>query len=379
MRSFSCDHCHHLVFFENSQCLHCGAQLAFVPERMAVTALQPHPWLENCWDPLSPTVRETYPSLRMCANHAQYGSACNFTTESDGSQPYCVSCRQTRWLPDLSDPRNLPRWIKIENAKRYLFYTLSRLQLTTLQGVQPPIFDFLQDLPGQAPVMTGHASGTITLNVAEADDDERARVRLALHEPYRTLLGHLRHESGHFFWDILIRGTPWQDAFRILFGDESRDYGDALRLHYENPLPLNWHVQFVSAYATAHPWEDWAETWAHYLHVMDLLETAASYQVSLQLPGQAHPIAALQDPFASHDQDFVHILQQCMPVTLMLNSLNRSLGQNDAYPFALSNGAIEKLGFVHRVVNAHRQRWQAALGASTPLAAPTSLGGAAAP
>lgn len=357
MRAFTCDHCGHLVFFENTTCVHCGSTLAFVPERMRMAALELSPSLPHLWEPRSPALRQEIAHLRMCRNRSSEGAACNFTTDADGSQPYCVSCRQTRWLPNFANPQNVLRASKVENAKRYLFYTLSCLHLTSIQGFAAPTFDFLEDLPGQ-PIFTGHLSGTITLNVAEADDDERARRRLAMSEPYRTLLGHLRHESGHFFWDTLVRDTPWLEPFRSLFGDERQDYAQALQAHYaRGPAgPLDWQKHHVSAYAAAHPWEDWAETWAHYLHMMDLLETAASYHVQLRLPGHLASWPPMDDPFSNTQAPFDHILQQCVPLTLMLNSLNRSLGQNDAYPFALSTGAIAKLTFVHQVVSAHRQQ-----------------------
>lgn len=361
MRAFNCDHCGHLVFFESTSCVHCGCSLAFVPEQMRMAALAPSGSTPGMWVPQSPTLQQTTPLLRMCHNRSSQGAACNFTTDADGSQPYCVSCRQTRWLPNFENPQNLLRANQLENAKRYLFYTLSCLQLTSLQGLPAPVFDFLEDQPGQTPVMTGHASGTITLNVAEADDDERARRRLAMFEPYRTLLGHLRHESGHFFWDVLIKDSAWLPRFRALFGDERQDYDQALQAHYaRGPAgPDGWQQQHISAYAATHPWEDWAETWAHYLHTMDLVETAASYRVQLRLPGHLASWPPMEDPFTPIQTPFEHILQQCVPLTLMLNSLNRSLGHSDAYPFAPSPGAVTKLQFVHEVVMEHRMRWAA--------------------
>lgn len=362
MRTFTCDHCGQLVFFENTSCVHCGSALAFVPERMCMAALTASATLPHTWEPQSPILRQAMASLRMCHNRSSNGATCNFTTDADGAQPYCISCRQTRWLPNLANPQNLLRTNQLENAKRYLFYTLSCLQLSALQGVPAPTFDFLEDLPRQPPVMTGHGSGTITLNVAEADDDERARRRVAMREPYRTLLGHLRHESGHFFWEVLVKDSAWLAPFRSLFGDERQDYAQALQAHYtRGPAgPADWQQQHISAYAAAHPWEDWAETWAHYLHMMDLLDTAASYRVQLRLPGQLASWPPMDDPFSATATPFEHLLQQCVPLTLMLNSLNRSLGHSDAYPFAPSAGAIAKLKFVHDVVTAHRMQKSAA-------------------
>ncbi|WP_370681434.1 putative zinc-binding metallopeptidase [Comamonas sp. GB3 AK4-5] len=364
MRAFNCDHCGHLVFFDSVHCVHCGSKLAFVPELLRMVALRPArpmdaaaPALQH-WQALAPTADMAAPARcwRMCANQALH-QACNFSVHEDDPQALCLACRQTRWLPDLQDSAHLRRWRLMEDAKRQLFYTLARLRLTVLDGVPSPAYEFLADQPGQPPVITGHSHGTIVLNVAEADEDERTRRRLALHEPYRTLEGHLRHESGHFFWELLVRANAQVlERFRQLFGDERQDYAQALERHYvQGPAgPADWHSQHVSAYASAHPWEDWAETWAHYLHLVDLLETAASFGTSVTIPGQAQP-QAVHDPFTPPWDQFDAMLQAWVPLTLLLNSLNRSLGQQDAYPFALSSGAMTKLRFVHELLAAHRR------------------------
>ncbi|WP_198971416.1 zinc-binding metallopeptidase family protein [Xylophilus sp. ASV27] len=360
MKIFSCDTCRHPVFFENVQCLNCGSTLAFLPDQLNVAALQAAPSPQDAspsaplWQRASaPEPRRTY---RMCLNHDLY-QACNFAVPAEDPNPLCISCRQTRVLPDLSLQANQHRWYLIEIAKRRLFYTLARLGLANTenraQGEQGPVFAFLAEQPGGPPVMTGHQDGLITLNVAEADDDERARRRVLLREPYRTLLGHLRHESGHYYWNQLIRDAGRLAAFRQIFGDESVDYGQALQQYYASgPSGDDWQTAHVSSYATAHPWEDWAETWAHYLHMVDLLETAAAFHANLVVPGTAPmPREGVSNPFDTPETDFTQLVQQWVPVTLMLNSLNRSLGQNDAYPFALSAGALHKLRFVHDVIH----------------------------
>jgi hypothetical protein len=262
-------------------------------------------------------------------------------------------------LPDLSVPHNHERWYRIEVAKRRLFYTLAELGLVSAEPANGerdgPVFDFLADLPGQQ-VMTGHCEGVITLNVAEADDTERVRRRIALHEPYRTLLGHLRHESGHFYWDRLILDGGRLDAFRAMFGDERADYQQALDAYYTGGgAASGLQDHHVSAYATSHPWEDWAETWAHYLHMVDLLETAASYHTRLLVPGNNPDEAEeVTNPFEGGSVGFEQLVNQWVPLTLLLNSLNRSLGQDDAYPFALSGQALGKLRFVHDVIRTAR-------------------------
>jgi hypothetical protein len=360
MRVFNCDHCGHLVFFDSVRCLHCGSTLAFLPDELTMAALAPAPQDGAAlWRRMGARGGTHYGGrlYRMCRNHTAY-QACNFAVPAHDYADLCVSCRQTRVLPDLSEPANLGRWKQIEAAKRQLFYTLARLGLEPLPGRSGPFFEFLADLPGGPPILTGHLQGTITLNVAEADDDERARRRIALGEPYRTLIGHLRHESGHFSWDQLVRDGDRVEAFRQVFGDERQDYAAALETHYARGSDLgDWAARHVSAYAAAHPWEDWAETWAHYLHMIDLLETAASYDAAVTVPDpQAATRYRVTDPFAAPRPAFDDMVRQWVPLTLMLNSLNRSLGQHDAYPFALSSGAMVKLRFVHDLIQAQSPR-----------------------
>jgi hypothetical protein len=282
MKTFHCQYCGNPVFFENVRCLQCGSVLAFLPDRMAIAAVEPVPQKKNFWRRRLRARRTvSRQHYRMCANSTQY-QACNFGVPADDPNPLCVSCRQTRVLPDLSIAANRDRWLRIEAAKRRLFYTLARLGLAspTLPGGERdgPVYEFLADLPGQR-VMTGHLHGVITLNVAEADDAERTRLRVAMHEPYRTLLGHLRHESGHYYWDHLIRDGGQLEAFRAVFGDERVDYAQALQAYYARGGAIaQWQDRHVSAYASAHPWEDWAETWAHYLHMVDLMENCRVVQ-----------------------------------------------------------------------------------------------------
>lgn len=359
MRVFNCDHCGHLVFFDSVKCLHCGSALAFLPDELTMAALTPAPqdgpglWRRRG---ASGSGQHTGRLYRMCHNHTYY-QACNFAVPANDYSGLCASCRQTRVLPDLSENGNLRRWKQIELAKRQLFYTLARLGLERAQS-SGPCFEFLADLPGGPTILTGHLGGTITLNIAEADDEERARRRIALGEPYRTLIGHLRHESGHFYWDQLVRDGNRVDAFREVFGDEQQDYAAALDAHYaRGVLHGDWSERHVSAYAAAHPWEDWAETWAHYLHMVDLLETAASYQAGVTVPDPEGAVRHhVTDPFAAPRPAFHAMVRQWVPLTLMLNSLNRSLGQDDAYPFALSPGAMVKLRFVHDLVQEQAPR-----------------------
>lgn len=243
VKLFKCQVCGQPLHYENDQCLGCKNRVAFLPDCLDMAAIEPATG-EAAWIPRPRPGRKPGPRrYRLCRN-GEIHAVCNFCVPAHDPNPLCVSCRLTRVLPDLSQEGNLQRWYVIEVAKRRLFYTLARLGLIP---VNPPpghverlSFEFLQDQPGRK-VMTGHDNGLITINIAEADDDERARRRVQLHEPYRTLLGHFRHESGHYYWDVLIRDGSRTDSFRALFGDESIDYQEALRRHYESGgNPPHW-------------------------------------------------------------------------------------------------------------------------------------------
>ena len=358
MKTFHCQHCGQAVFFENVQCLQCGSKLAFLPDRLNMAAIEPVPEQDGLWRArVRGNRKPAAGQYRLCHN-ATNQNACNFAVPAADPNRLCASCRLTRVLPDLSQPGNTERWYRLESAKRRLFYTLAKLGLlspTPLNGeADGPVFEFLADLPGQQ-VMTGHKQGLITLNVAEADDAERVKRKVEMQEPYRTLLGHFRHEAGHYYWDRLIDEGQRVEDFRKLFGDERMDYAQALRDHYARGGSIpDWQDNYVSAYATAHPWEDWAETWAHYLHMVDLLETAAAYNTRVSIPGQGVELDEVINPLETGAPDFNQLVEQWVPLTLLVNSLNRSLGQEDAYPFALSPGALNKLRFVHDLIGESR-------------------------
>lgn len=360
MKTFHCQYCGHPIFFENVECLQCGSALAFLPDRLNMAAIEAVPEEgEEVWRPRGRGRKTSAARYRLCHNHTTQ-NACNFAVPARDPNPLCVSCRLTRVLPDLSQTGNPGRWYRLEVAKRRLFYTLGKLGLAATSPpdgrADGPMFEFLADLPGQ-PVMTGHAAGVITINVAEADDAERVRRRVEMHEPYRTLLGHFRHESGHYYWDRLIAEGGRTESFRAVFGDEQQDYAQALQDHYaRGGTVADWQDRFVSEYASSHPWEDWAETWAHYLHMVDLLETAASYNMRLTIPGQDVEVEEVVNPVETGRPDFDTLVEQWVPLTLLVNSLNRSLGQEDAYPFAMSPGALEKLRYVHDVICETRSR-----------------------
>jgi hypothetical protein len=350
LRIFHCDSCEQAIYFENVQCVRCGHQLAYLPDVAVMAALEPAG--DDLWRPLGSVANGR--AYRLC-HHFTVENICNWAIPADDGEELCSSCRLTRTVPDLSQPQHRAAWGALEAAKRRLVYDLLTLGLPLQfnhDGAPiQPIFEFLADgPPGATPVKTGHAGGVITINIAEADDAEREKRRLAMQEPYRTLLGHLRHESGHFYWDQLIRDREAIQEFRDIFGDERADYAASLEKHYREGPPADWQNHFVSAYATSHPWEDWAETWAHYLHLTDTLDTACECGLTLktgrsELPA-TRPRFSLQDAAAT---PFERVIGDWLGVTFLLNNLSRGLGQKDPYPFILSAPAIAKLEFVHRV------------------------------
>jgi hypothetical protein len=350
VKIFHCDHCDHLVFFENVQCVSCGHALAYLPDLGFIGSLEPVDG--NLWrSPLPQAQGKTY---RLCQNYERE-NVCNWAVPAHDPNPLCTSCRLTRVIPDLSQPGHKEKWYRLEVAKRRLIYSLMSLGLPLKNKIDDPdqglAFEFLADT-GTHPhgsVLTGHNNGVITVNVAEADDLEREKRRLQMREPYRTLLGHFRHEIAHYYWDRLIKTSDRLDSFRQLFGDERRDYAAALKQHYEVGAPADWQNRFVSAYASAHPWEDWAETWAHYLHMTDTLETAAACGLSLRPPRPDEP-SLETDPHAGRPSSFEQMIDDWFPLTYVLNNLNRGLGLPDSYPFVLSTMAIDKLRFVHATV-----------------------------
>jgi hypothetical protein len=305
-----------------------------------------------------PHFAKTY---RRCAN-LDSPAACNWlATIGDGNgnpRQLCISCRLDRTIPDLSIHKNGVMWGRIEMAKRRLVSSLLALGLPVASRVdQDPerglAFDFLDSLAYGPRVVTGHENGIITLNIEEADHPTRERIREEMHEPYRTLLGHLRHEVGHYYWDRLIAGTPLLDGFRQLFGNEQQDYASSLGHYYQQGPPPNWALRYVSAYASAHPLEDWAETWAHYLHMADTLDTALSFGLDIgHLDMEIEPFArdALFLPDEPGAARFLSFLNAWTELTALLNELSHSMGQPDFYPFALPLAAVAKLHFIHIAV-----------------------------
>ncbi len=345
MRLFACQNCGATLFFENTACGRCGLPLGYLPDLATMSALRP---AGQGWAAMAEPER-TY---RWCAN-ALHG-ACNWLVAERSGQTFCAACRHNRIIPDLSIPLGLERWRKLELAKHRLIYSLIRLGIELPDRIDDParglVFDFLDDRPEQ-PVMTGHDNGLITIAAREADDAIREERRNAMQETYRTLLGHFRHEVGHWIWGRLVRDGGRLDECRSLFGDDRADYRAALVRHYREGAPGDWQAGFITAYATSHPWEDFAETWAHYLHIVDTLETADAFGLGLQ-PGGSIPSLETGglDPYTADRIE--PIIEAWLPLVLAVNSLNRSMGLADLYPFVISEPVIGKLAFMHRIARA---------------------------
>ena len=346
MRSFRCA-CGNKVYFENDRCRRCGDALAFDPQRL--------------------TMRRVGAEDRLCANHDAHDT-CNWLV-SPSSGIYCLACSLNEIVPDLNDPRRLALYYSVEKAKRRLLFTLLALKLPIQNRTEREnglSFRILADARLENPeapvpdaVMTGHLQGCITINLLEADPHLREGMRAAMNEPYRTLLGHFRHESGHYFWHHWQHHPPRRQApqhrprptagamlcgFRRQFGDERRPYQEELARHYRSGPPADWAANYVTAYASSHPLEDFAECWAHYLHMVDTLQTAADECV--QIAGRP-----LRDPFDAATT-FDEIVANWRLLATTMNDLNRSLGLDDAYPFVLPPPVVEKLRFVHGLIAA---------------------------
>jgi hypothetical protein len=349
MKLFRCQACDNIIYFENRTCGRCGHRLAYVPELEIMAALEPAGG--DSWTPLA---GDGAPR-RFCAN-ADY-DVCNWLTADGGRARLCVACRHNDTIPDISQPLHLTAWRDIELAKHRLFYSLLRWKLPLKTRAEDPnhglAFEFLADPPQPSgpKVMTGHDDGVVTIALAEADSAEMEKRRAELAEPYRSLLGHFRHEVGHHYWDILVRDGGKLEECRAAFGDDSQDYEAALKRHYEQGAPADWTERFVSAYATSHPWEDFAETWAHYLHIVDTLETASAFGLrikpAIDMDG-AHSARLDFDPYVTGTID--EIIDAWAPFVIAMNSVNRAMGRPDLYPFVLAPAVIEKLRFVHDLV-----------------------------
>ncbi len=335
MRRFFCD-CGHPLFFDSNTCNNCGEAVGYDPVSGDMHTLRGANRIGSLFGAEG--------DFRYCQNGTEHG-VCNWLIPADAAGDLCFGCQFNRTIPDVSRSENLERWHHFEQAKKRLLYSLHNLNLPLVNGWQDEknglLFDFIEDkrtnpvLP-ESFVSTGYLGGVITINVLEADDIERETVRTEMNESYRTLLGHMRHESGHYYYAYLSGFADLKAEFVRLFGDPNMDYQEALDRHYANGPVADWSKSYISSYAPSHPLEDWAECWSHYQHITDTLETASAYGM---LKGEPQA------------QDFRSMAHVWRGLAVALNELNRSMGLGDAYPFVITERIENKLAFIDEVVN----------------------------
>ncbi|MDP5071783.1 MAG: putative zinc-binding peptidase [Congregibacter sp.] len=338
MKRFSCD-CGSPLYFENDYCTNCRSAVGYDPGRADLVTLAD--WGGGVFRDLQGN------TLRYCSNGEIFG-VCNWLRPADADSLFCTACQFNRTIPEQTRPENKTRWLVLERAKKRLFYTLAQLNVPLISGWADPqrglLLDFIEDARSsdkypETFVSTGYLGGVITINALEADDVARVTVRDELGERYRTVLGHLRHESGHYYWSFMNPDSRLLSEFRAVFGDERMDYKAALEAYYQNGSKRPCRDRFISAYASSHPAEDWAECWGHYLHIYDALDTAWAYRLLGRQP---------------ESMSMSVRLRAWSKISLMLNELNRSVGRGDAYPFVINEFVAEKLELIDLAI--HRLR-----------------------
>ncbi|MHA7056720.1 zinc-binding metallopeptidase family protein [Aquimarina sp. M1] len=340
MKIFSCPNCSSLLYFENTMCRNCQSSVGFdfkSSEFVLIDGI------------ISQSTTHTTGFAKCCKNF--HISVCNWVTEYQ-NDTFCKSCNTTQIIPDVNDRDNLEKWKRLEAAKRRLLYQLSRLGLSFHKetDLYPKglLFNFLSTGNSEG-LVTGHNDGVITILLEEADSIEREQIRKQMSEPYRTLIGHFRHEIGHYYWPIIIHQSNIE-KYRSIFGDERKDYQQSLEAHYKNGATSDWNHFFISKYASSHSWEDWAETWAHYLHLLDALETAHFSGIGL-MNNEKTSYVVCPNPYTL--TSFEEILDWGVKLTCAGNSLNRSMGLSDIYPFIIPEPVVKKLNFIHEALSTY--------------------------
>lgn len=342
MQRFSCE-CGNVLFFGSSRCLKCESAVGFDPATRSMVPIRDDG------------------DLKLCQNGLRH-QVCNWLVPAESMTNLCIACEMNRTIPDLRTERNRMLWGRMEMAKRRLIYTLTGLGITlpnkAVEAQNGLAFDIISTLSNPT-VTTGHLNGVITVNLEEADDTYRQINRQQLGENSRTLLGHFRHESAHYLWQRCLSNLNWEDplrlAFRERFGDEWLDYASALSSHYQRGAAAGWEQRFITAYAASHPWEDWAETWAHYLQIVDGLETCESMGIQVKhlalplliLPVEAGFLPTILVSTIEEDGEFLAMIQRWMCLSTVLNEVSSSLGEQPLYPFVISVQVAQKLRLAH--------------------------------
>jgi len=330
MKTFQCV-CGNRLFYDNTQCLKCHRQVGF-----SIDAVGMVPMGESSGK------GQDY---KLCSNFGR--GLCNWVLAANDTHEFCLACRLNVETPAPNQGAETLLF-NVEMAKRRLIFSLKELNLPVvpLTEQEGGVGFALRRGTVEEPVMTGHDDGLITLDLNEADPVKREGIRASLGEDYRTLLGHFRHEIGHYYWTLLFQDDASSAEFREIFGDERADYAESLKKHYASPS-TNFADTHVSSYATSHPWEDWAETWAHYLHILDTWETAVNFGLRTAGTGKA---------FAH--KNFDEYLSDWSELMIAMNSMNRSMGHDDAYPFQLAPEVRKKLAFVNATVRENAEQLQ---------------------
>ena len=324
---FYCE-CGAPVYFDDHQCLSCGSRIGFDPDEMKFRII-------------ADNSAKQYP---ICRNGKDYG-VCNWIAHPKATEGLCLGCQFNRFIPNLGKPENISRWNVLERAKKRLLFSLMRLGILIKTGHQSPddglLFDFLENQSSNPTdpakkITTGYLRGVITINVLEAEPVARVEQKVAANEVYRTVLGHMRHESGHYLWSKLEGNSYLTKKFRNLFGEENEDYNEALKTFYQHGARQNWAKDFITHYASSHPLEDWAETWGHYIHITDGIETAENFGLVTEGIGT---------------QNFATKIETWQSITIKLNEMNRSMGKEDLYPFTINEITKEKLMFADDVIS----------------------------
>ncbi len=327
MRTYHC-RCGGTLFFHSMKCVACGATTAVCPRCSSVTSLTHRSGGASVCDHCGA-------NLRLCNNRIRY-AACNRGVWQPADGNLCRYCALNRVIPDLSVAENLEKWKRMERAKHRVLHDVDRLGLpliTDRTGPGPRLAFRFPAAIGE-PAITGHANGLITINIDEADSAHRERTRVKFAEPHRTLVGHFRHELGHYFWEVCVKPNCL-DAFRETFGDERNpNYQDAKRRYYEAPARSDWQANHVSRYATMHPWEDFAETFNAYLDMNAIVATATHFNRLRVEVDQS---------------DFEQLFTTYTEVGIVANELNRDMGLLDLVPEVFTTPVRQKLEFVHNL------------------------------
>ncbi len=353
MRLHHCSHCGQQVYFENTICTACGNALGLLTDSLEMRAFGPQ-YADGSWPQLHPKLGYEATRWRPCERRIT-ADLCNWMVPAGSNSLRCRSCQLTD--PASSDsPAASAQRGKAELEKRRLLYSLFGLGLplrpkTHADDLHGLAFRWLSPGDDQT-ALTAHANGLVSLNLQEVDDVHRESARVQFGESQRTVLGHLRHEVSHHLYQRFVSGTRFMEPFRLHFGDERQDYASTLARYYANGPISNWRDWTISAYAGSHPWEDWAETCAHYLLILDAVDTAAAWGLHLRpnLHGPG-PACAPQMPTAGRTAQAL-LFDDWMPVARFLNAMSRSIGIGDSYPYSVPQPLLGKLRFVQEVIQA---------------------------